>query len=493
MMRRCCLYYLWVCIFSIGAIGANACDDSPIIDPDPPATEKPGDTIPPGETDTTDVPDVSDAIAINILDKNGNFAYKRSIKPVNGIGNGPLFLCSKGLFKIDESVRFAELGVPLIRYHDVEYINGQNQAINVSAIFSDFNADASKESSYDFGATDQLLESAMALGCRVIFRLGENIKNTGSATGSNTPPADFKKWARVAERIVAHYEDGWSKGFHYKGIMWEVWNEPDHHLCWNASFDRFCDFYKVVYETIHARHPEADLSPAYPLSVANRRKLYAFIAKHKLGIGHCFSHSYSGDFSAIANLAKSWKQELGDYGLDADVILNEWNYLSPEGQWTDKEKTYRFVRTQEGAAWYAKQLFHMQRADDLAGAVYYVSDMPGYWTGLYEVADWSTWQLKKLPAYDTFKYFGELSRLGYEIETGSLPEYIYVLAASDKIRVGVLVVNYSATQRSVSFQVTGLPADEPEILVGDEPYKGNVWYIKVPLQPYEVTLVKVNY
>ena len=144
---------------------------------------------------------VASDIAVNSLTKS-------RIKPLNGIGNGPLYGYGNGRFTIDATAYFEDLNIPVIRYHDVEYFNKQNRAINVSVIFPDAQADESSASSYYFEATDRLLEAAMHTGAKVIYRLGENVLNLGAATANNTPPGDFDKWARVAERIIDHYEDG---------------------------------------------------------------------------------------------------------------------------------------------------------------------------------------------------------------------------------------------------------------------------------------------
>ena len=173
------------------------------------------------------IPLDTNAIVFTPADAQGNLISKRKIKPLNGMGNGPLYAYQDGHFMYDWSETFHELNVPIIRFHDVEYFNAGNEAVNISTIFPDEEADVSLESSYNFEATDQLMKAAVAAGARIIFRLGENILNIASATGSNTPPADFDKWARIAERIVAHYEDGWNDGYFYEDIMWEVWNEPD--------------------------------------------------------------------------------------------------------------------------------------------------------------------------------------------------------------------------------------------------------------------------
>ena len=419
-----------------------------------------------------------------------NHLSDMKIKPLHGLGNGPMFQYQDNHFAVDATAYFKDLNVPIIRYHDVEYFNKQNQAINVSAIFPNAQADESSEASYRFAATDQLLKAAMATGARIIFRLGENIQNIGSATGDNTPPEDFAKWARIAERIVAHYESGWNNGFHYTNIMWEVWNEPDNPQCWNGSFDAYCEFYKTVWRCIHAKHPDADISPSYAYSAENRAKLYRYIRDNGLGIGHCFVHHYWNDFAGIGEDAKKLKNELKQYGLGADIIMNEWNYLSPDGKWNNLAATFYAIQTQQAAAWYAKQLIHMQAAEDLAGAVYYVSDMPGFWTGLYKRN--SKGEFVVLPAYDTFRYFGKLYKLGYEVKPDKVPEDTYVLAATDgKKEMGIMVVNDSDKSKEVDVRIKNVRLDEYKIQMKGKKVHATGEKIRLRLLPYEVSFVNI--
>lgn len=426
---------------------------------------------------------VASDIAVNSLTKS-------RIKPLNGIGNGPLYGYGNGRFTIDATAYFEDLNIPVIRYHDVEYFNKQNRAINVSAIFPDAQADESSASSYYFEATDRLLEAAMHTGAKVIYRLGENVLNLGSATANNTPPGDFDKWARVAERIIAHYEDGWCDGYHYKGIMWEVWNEPEQIGSWAGSLESYAEFYKKVYLYIKEKHPNVDISPAHIGNKDKRERFYQYLSENDLGIEHCFAHYYASDFSSIGDLAAELEKDLKRFKLDADVIINEWNYLSSEDGWYNWAPTFYFIQTQQGAAWYAKQLIHMQAAENLAGAVYYASDMPGFWTGLYKRN--SKGELVVLPAYDTFRYFGKLYNLGYEVKPDKVPEGIYVLAATDgKKEVGVMVVNDSEESKEVDVRIKDVRLDECKIQVKSKKVQAADEKIRLRLLPYEVSFVNI--
>ena len=432
----------------------------------------------------------TNAIVFTPADAQGNLISKRKIKPLNGMGNGPLYVYRDGRFMYDWTDAFDELNVPIIRFHDVEYFNAGNEAVNISAIFPDGEADAALESSYNFGATDQLMKAAVATGARIIFRLGENILNFASATGSNTPPTDFDKWAHVAERIVAHYEDGWNDGYFYKDIMWEVWNEPDVGKCWDGPFEDYCEFYKTVWQRIHAQHPKADISPSWAYNAENRAMLYQWIRDNGLGIGHCFVHLYGNSYSTIGEYTKSLKSELEQYGLNVNIIMSEWNYQSPADKGPILSNTYQDIQNPLIATWYARQLIHMQAAEDLAGAVYYVSDTPGFRTGLYKLD--SDGDIVLLPTYDVFRNFGELYRLGNEIAPDNLPAGISALAASDGKEMGILIVNYSDESKETSLVINNIQLDTRTITIDDEERSSTSGKLPLTLAPYEVIYVRVR-
>ena len=422
-------------------------------------------------------------------DENGTLLTKRKIKPLNGMGNGPLYWYRNNRFNIDWHKNFEDLNIPIIRYHDVEFTNEkQNKAVNVSKIFPDFNADASLPESYDFEATDTLLSAASLLGVKIIFRLGENIKNEWYFAGNNTPPSDFKKWAYIVERIIAHYEDGWNNGYHYKNILWEVWNEPDNKSCWNGTIEQYCEFYKVVCQHILSKHPNIDISPAYALHQKNRLKIYKCIKENKLRINHCFIHVYTHDFSYSKNRVKMLRRELQYYNLNADFILGEWNFYSPN---RNMEQTYYFIQTQQGAAWVAKQLIHFQSIEELKGAVYYASDMPGFWTGLYKL-DYKKKNIILLPTYAVFKYFSDLYRLGNEIMLKHIPKNIYALAASDGREIGIMVANYSNKVKKISIHIRNISIMNKIIRIKDKVYESKNEFINLSLEPYDVSYININ-
>lgn len=97
--------------------------------------------------------------------------------------------------------------------------------------------------------------------CGVFYRLGSKIEH-GVKKYNTLPPADFHKWARVCEHIIAHYTEGWADGFNYDISYWEIWNEPDLYpddsqvkTTWGGSAKQFYELYTIAAEHLKARFP----------------------------------------------------------------------------------------------------------------------------------------------------------------------------------------------------------------------------------------------
>lgn len=145
------------------------------------------------------------------------------IKPMHAIGQPPLDGISTRYFSYLE-----EAAIPYSRLHDVGGAYGGGRYVDIQNIFRNFDADETKEESYDFAFTDLLLKGLMDNGCEPYFRLGTTIENYHHIKAYNIyPPKDFAKWARICEHIIRHYTEGWADGYHYNIRYWEIWNEPE--------------------------------------------------------------------------------------------------------------------------------------------------------------------------------------------------------------------------------------------------------------------------
>lgn len=134
--------------------------------------------------------------------------YSGRIKPLHGVNNCPIRF---GEEKIPE---FESAGIPFVRTHDSGGPYGRGTLIDIPNIFRDFDADPDDPASYDFAFTDIYLRNLVNSGCKIFYRLGITIKNFYAIKAYRTaPPKDFKKWARICEGVIRHYNHGWAGDF----------------------------------------------------------------------------------------------------------------------------------------------------------------------------------------------------------------------------------------------------------------------------------------
>jgi hypothetical protein len=84
------------------------------------------------------------------------------IRSLQGVNCGPL--PEGGGASLFEQYR--KIGVDYVRTHDVWY------AFDIDVIFPDMNASTSKETSYEFKATDNQIQAIRSVGAEVLYRLG---------------------------------------------------------------------------------------------------------------------------------------------------------------------------------------------------------------------------------------------------------------------------------------------------------------------------------
>ena len=132
------------------------------------------------------------------------------VKPMNAVNNGPAY--DSELQKKD----FKILKIPYSRTHDASLGECYGErVVDISDIFRDFDKDPDSPASYDFRETDLYIKTLIDSGCEPFYRLGQSIENQPAAKYNIYPPKDYKKWARICEHIIRHYNEGWADGFHY--------------------------------------------------------------------------------------------------------------------------------------------------------------------------------------------------------------------------------------------------------------------------------------
>lgn len=103
---------------------------------------------------------------------------------------------------------------------------------------------------YDFSAFDKLLASLDKFHIRALLILdyANPLYDGGKPTCSDEGRAAFAKWAAAA---ATH--------FRYRGVIWEIWNEPNGDWFWKpkANADDYAKLALTVAKEIHQAEPEA--------------------------------------------------------------------------------------------------------------------------------------------------------------------------------------------------------------------------------------------
>ena len=171
------------------------------------------------------------------------------LPPVSSALGGPLFLPDLSL---DFSPEYSEMNIPFIRLSDTLPLDTQSP-IDVSTIFADPGLDPAFELSYDFNLADRLVLSAHNTGAGIFLRLGESPDPYFRTPRLPTMPP--LKWAKVAEKIILHYNKGFAGGFKL-GIKYiEIWPGADRPEYWGGTAEEFYSFYSTVATYLKSKLP----------------------------------------------------------------------------------------------------------------------------------------------------------------------------------------------------------------------------------------------
>ena len=267
----------------------------------------------------------------------------RPIKLMNAVNNGPTKArTDQTRSNFDE---YKALKIPYARIHDANHCSayGGPHIVDISAVFPDWDADETKEESYDFTLTDEYLENIRKAGTEPYYRLGQSIEHWIKKYGVN-PPKDYGKWARICEHVVRHYNEGWAKGFKWNLRYWEIWNEPDGNQVtadgrpgptWTGTEEQFLELYKVT--SLHLRKCFGDTikigGPSFCWWGAWKEKFVPFCAKERLPLDFYSWHNYFREPYEVGENCFRARKLLDDNGFTrTESHLNEWNYVK---DWSD--------------------------------------------------------------------------------------------------------------------------------------------------------------
>ena len=310
------------------------------------------------------------------------------IRSLQGVNDGPYPFIA-GL--PDATRGYRDLRIDLIRTHDYfgptdidarwpdpDPIAKAVKADAAKTIFPDWSADPEKESSYNFGPSDHVIQAIVNCGAEVYYRIGR------SWSADPAPPADFDKYADIVKHVAMHYNDGWAGGFHDHIRYWEIWNEPDADKAWAPTFIRefwtgtpqqFYAMFEKIVRVLKAYDPEIKVGgpakAAGDLAGPYREGLLDYCVSHKVPIDFYSWHHYahrSGDAYDYVRIGKRSRELLDARGLSkAESYVTEWGFGAvPNAQ----QQATMFM-----AAFVSSSLIYMQDAP-IDRALYYRGD-PG--------------------------------------------------------------------------------------------------------------------
>jgi hypothetical protein len=343
---------------------------------------------------------------------------------------------------------YEALRVPYARTHDtalgMEY---GGHCIDINQVFPDWGANVNSPKSYDFTNSDVVLLDMQKAGTKPFYRLGQSIEHQTKKYGIY-PPVDYKKWAKICEHIIRHYNEGWADGYHMGIEYWEIWNEPDldqpddrwktDPRTWGGTMEQFDKLYAVTAKHLKKCFPDLKIGgPAF----ANPRKYgpdFLDYVKEKGAPLDFFSHHmYHRKPARIVEDVRIIRKMLDDKGFTGtESILNEWNY---NRSWDEPDRYSHRVRpTVKAAAFVAAVMCECQKAP-LDMLMYYDFRPNTSWCG-----PWAPVIYDIRPPYWALYYWAELAAYGTQIESTCDTGNIYTCAArsEDGSRIRLLVSRY---------------------------------------------------
>jgi len=391
----------------------------------------------------------------------------KKIKPMHAVGQPPLGGKRKSYF--DPIQYLTDCGAPYSRLHDVGGLYGGNRFVDVPNIFRDFDADENDPANYDFTFTDGLITALIEHHVEPYFRLGVTIENHSCIKAYRVyPPKDPAKWARICERIIAHYIDGWADGFYYNIRYWEIWNEPDDGMrdvdpnkreyvsqMWIGTKEEYFELYDVTSKHLKKRFPNIMVggyaSCGFNAIVATEEELrekpwyiyqldffHAFmkyVKEHECPLDFFSYHSYSRTERLIAY--DKWLHEtLTEYGYgDIETHLNEWNP----------------VHTERGTAHHSAEI----TAAMLAMQCGY-TDMLMIYDARIQGSDYCAlfdpMTHKPFHGYYALAAFNHLYQLGTQVQLSCDTDQLYAVAATNGKSNALLISNLTGATQTLNFE-----------------------------------------
>ncbi|MGC9397567.1 MAG: cellulase family glycosylhydrolase [Anaerolineae bacterium] len=193
---------------------------------------------------------------------------------------------------------------------------------------------------YDFSAYDVLVEDMARHGIRIIFILdyGNDLYGGGNAHHLEEGRAAFARFAAAAAR---HYRG--------RGIIWEIWNEPNLEKFWHAPPDplNYADLTLKVIAAIRREDPTAWIvGPAtagFPWEYLEALAEVGLFNKLDAVTVHPYRHEAPEtvweDYVRLRSILDRVSPE-----RKIPIIAGEWGYSTVEGGFTEQQQAEYVVR-----------------------------------------------------------------------------------------------------------------------------------------------------
>lgn len=420
----------------------------------------------------------------------------RAIKAQHGLCNYPVS-CHHAEGSLDtESAEkakalFAEMKVPVTRLKDQMH-RGYGKCLEVPYIFRDFSKDPNDPKNYFFINTTNSVKDSAGKVPTVMIRLGAPREYWEPIY--NKKPADYEKFAAVCCNIIRHVNDGWAKGLKAGVKYWEIWNRADDSQCWSGgTAEDYYRLYEVVARKIKALHPRLKVGgPAAADCSGDAKFLQGFldyVKKNNVPVDFVSWNYYGTDPDEAFEQAKKVRRMVIAAKLPkrVEIINDEWNCMT----FDENGRFYvPYVRNMHGAAFDAAFMIQMHKAH-MDFSTYYDCQMNVPWGGLVNPG----WVYAHKPLY-SFVAFSRLYRLGTSAAVRTAGRNLYVLAATDGEKKGILASVYQEKRDRVEID-TGVKGEKKVYLLDETHDLEEIMTVKdakftVPVKGYSVIYVEAK-
>jgi len=405
--------------------------------------------------------------------------FTKQIRPIgklNGANNGPLHSFT------DRTAEYKDMGIDFVRFHETHSVF--TKCVEIPFIFPDFDADENDPANYFFGETDAVMTAAYNSGMEIMYRLGMGTEGSKPKLFC-VIPKDYAKWARIAEHIIMHYNEGWADGFHYNIEYWEVWNEADIKEYWPGEHSEYVKFYNISANHLKKRFPhikigcsgfawlypeikpdpekEPERAATYDMRYKFFHDFLASIADGSSPMDFFAWHIYAFNSAICAERLRVLNKLLSEFDLlgKVEVINTEWNAITlhkdSKGRWNLAQMV-----TMKSAIAVVACMIVMQK-NNVTKAAYYDADERSRFCGLYDFE-------KKGNHYYSLKIFNLLRNAETEVESEGDTDTFRVCGATNGKIASVLLTNEDESGNAL-VKPKGIPSCNYTLTLFDSGHK----------------------